>query len=214
MERTTIEAKRQTELTAVSRANVYSLFSQLLSSPHELKPISLTPDFSLEGLPIDFDVSNMIDEYLNLDHEELRLRYSGLFEVGDDGPPAPIREDLFLAQPAKLREDLVRFYDYFGYELNEEFQWQMDHLSIELEFMHFLIVGELRSDADKLSFQLGQFDFIEKHLINWVPVLSKKLSDLDHSDIYTKIVIELDQFLLSDHNWQKETISKIDVAGG
>ena len=164
MERMTIEAKRQTELTAMPRASVYSLFSQLLSSPHELKPLSLTPDLSLEGLPVDFDVASMIDDYLNRDREELRLRYSGLFEVGDDGPPAPIREDLFLAQPAKLREDLVRFYDYFGYELNEEFQWQMDHLSIELEFMHFLIIGELRSDADKLSFQLGQFDFLKKHL--------------------------------------------------
>jgi DMSO reductase family type II enzyme chaperone len=214
MERMMIEAKRQTEVTSMPRATMYSLFSQLLSSPHELKPLSLTTDLSLEGLPIDFDVTSMIDDYLNRDHEELRLRYSGLFEVGDDGPPAPIREDLFLAQPAKLREDLVRFYDYFGYELNEEFQWQMDHLSIELEFMHFLIVGELSSDADKLSFQLGQFDFLNKHLTNWVPILSKKLSGLDQSDIYTKIVIELERFLLSDHNWQKETISQIDVAGG
>jgi DMSO reductase family type II enzyme chaperone len=214
MERMMIEAKRQTEVTSMPRATMYSLFSQLLSSPHELKPLSLTTDLSLEGLPIDFDVTSMIDDYLNRDHEELRLRYSGLFEVGDDGPPAPIREDLFLAQPAKLREDLVRFYDYFGYELNEEFQWQMDHLSIELEFMHFLIVGELSSDADKLSFQLGQFDFLNKHLTNWVPILSKKLSGLDQSDIYTKIVIELERFLLSDNNWQKETISQIDVAGG
>ena len=126
----------------------------------------------------------------------------------------PIREDLFLAQPAKLREDLVRFYDYFGYQLDEEFQWQMDHLSIELEFMHFLIIGELQSDNDKLSFQLGQVDFLEKHLINWAPLLSKKLSTLDESDIYTKIVIELEDFLLKDQHWQKETISHKDVAGG
>ena len=214
MERVTNEVQRQSETTALPRATIYSLFSQLLSSPHELKPLSLTSDISFEGLPFDFNVSEMIDNYIKYDPDELRLRYSGLFEVGDDGPPVPIREDLFLAQPAKLREDIVRFYDYFGYQLDEEFQWQMDHLSIELEFMHFLIIGELRSDKDKLSFQLGQYDFLEKHLINWVPPFLKKLSTLDESDIYTKIVIELEEFLLKDQFWQKETISHKDVAGG
>ena len=214
MERVTNELQRQSETTALPRATIYSLFSQLLSSPHELKPLSLTSDISFEGLPFDFNVSEMIDNYIKYDPDELRLRYSGLFEVGDDGPPVPIREDLFLAQPAKLREDIVRFYDYFGYQLDEEFQWQMDHLSIELEFMHFLIIGELRSDNDKLSFQLGQYDFLEKHLINWVPPFLKKLSTLDESDIYTKIVIELEEFLLKDQFWQKETISHKDVAGG
>ena len=214
MQRTTIESQRQTEITALPRATIYSLFSQLLSSPHELKPLSLSSDISYEGLPFDFYSREIIDSYLNDDPEALRLKYSCLFEVGDDGPPVPIREDLFLAQPAKLREDLVRFYDYFGYQLDEEFQWQMDHLSIELEFMHFLIIGELQSDNDKLSFQLGQVDFLEKHLINWTPLLSKKLSTLDESDIYTKIVIELEDFLLKDQHWQKETISHKDVAGG
>ena len=210
MQRTTIESQRQTEITALPRATIYSLFSQLLSSPHELKPLSLSSDISFDGLPFDFHPREMIDSYLNDDPEALRLKYSSLFEVGDDGPPVPIREDLFLAQPAKLREDLVRFYDYFSYQLDEEFQWQMDHLSIELEFMHFLIIGELRSDNDELSFQLGQIDFLEKHLINWVPLFSKKLLILDDSDIYTKIVIELDDFLLKDQHWQKETILSTD----
>ncbi|HAH67370.1 MAG TPA: hypothetical protein DCL68_02430 [Gammaproteobacteria bacterium] len=214
MQRTTIESQRQTETSALPRATIYSLFSQLISSPHELKPLNLTPEISFDCLPYEFNAREMIDSYVNNDPEALRLKYSGLFEVGDDGPPVPIREDLFLAQPAKLREDLVRFYDYFGYQLDEEFQWQMDHLSIELEFMHFLIIGELQSDTDKLSFQLGQVDFLEKHLINWVPLFSKKLSTLDESDIYTKIVIELEEFLFKDQNWQKETISHTDVAGG
>tara|TARA_Y100000588_G_C13959332_1_gene798018 strand:+ start:119 stop:763 length:645 start_codon:yes stop_codon:yes gene_type:complete len=214
MQRTTIESQRQTETSALPRATIYSLFSQLISSPHELKPLNLTPEISFDCLPYEFNAREMIDSYVNNDPEALRLKYSGLFEVGDDGPPVPIREDLFLAQPAKLREDLVRFYDYFGYQLDEEFQWQMDHLSIELEFMHFLIIGELQSDTDKLSFQLGQVDFLEKHLINWVPLFSKKLSTLDESDIYTKIVIELEEFLFKDQNWQKETISHIDLAWG
>jgi DMSO reductase family type II enzyme chaperone len=214
VERIAIEGKRGTDLTALPRANAYALFSQLLSSPHDIESLTLTPEISFEGLPYDFEINDILNEYIASDESELRKKYSVLFEVGDEGPPAPIREDLFLAQPAKLREDLVRFYEYFGYELNEEFQWQMDHLSIELEFIHFLAVGELKADKDRLSFQLGQYDFVEKHLNNWVPQLSKKLSMLDESDIYTKIVIELSKFLLDDFGWQKETISQVDVAGG
>ena len=214
MERSSIESKRDSDYTALPRANAYSLFSQLLSSPHDIKSLSLTPEISFDGLPYDFEIKDILDEYLATDENQLRQKYSVLFEVGDEGPPAPIREDLFLAQPAKLREDLVRFYEFFGYELNEEFQWQMDHLSIELEFIHFLAVGELKADKDKLSFQLAQHDFTEKHLNNWVPQLSKKLSILDESDIYSKIVIELSGFLLDDLGWQKETISQVDVAGG
>jgi TorA maturation chaperone TorD len=117
-------------------------------------------------------------------------------------------------QPAKLREDLVRFYEYFGYQLNDEFQWQMDHLSIQLEFMHFLIVGESQVTEDKLSYQLGQLDFSIKHLMNWVPKLVERIKALSSDDIYNKIGIELELFLNHDLKWQEETITLKDKSGG
>jgi len=134
--------------------------------------------------------------------------------VGDTGPPASIREDLFMMQPAKLREDLVRFYEYFGYQLNDEFQWQMDHLSIQLEFMHFLIVGESQVEKDKLSYQLGQLDFSKKHLMNWVPKLVETIKVLSSDDIYSKIGIKLESFLNHDLQWQEETINQKENSGG
>ena len=134
--------------------------------------------------------------------------------MGDNGPPASIREDLFMMQPAKLREDLVRFYEYFGYQLNDEFQWQMDHLSIQLEFMHFLIVGESQVEKDKLSFQLGQLDFSKKHLMNWVPKLVETIKVLSSDDIYSKIGIKLESFLSHDLQWQEETINQKENSGG
>ena len=86
-----------------------------------------------------------VEECINkgeLNPEDLKREYSGLFEVGSDGPPVPIREDLHRNQPAKVKESIVRFYDYFGYGLSEKFQWAPDHLSVELEFMHFLCYQE------------------------------------------------------------------------
>ena len=67
-----MKCKDNQRLPALPRATIYSLFSQLLSSPHELKPLSLTSDISFEGLPFDFNVSEMIDNYIKYDHDELR----------------------------------------------------------------------------------------------------------------------------------------------
>jgi DMSO reductase family type II enzyme chaperone len=214
-ERECNQSLRKSEKTAESRSNLYTYFSLLLGSPHEvaLESKIIFNDTLIKGLPYSFEIGDLIEQYNGIEAVDLKRQYSALFEVGDEGPPAPIREDLFLLQPAKLREDLVRFYDYFGYTLNDEFQWQMDHLSIELEFMHFLSFQELESNDNKLSFQLGQLDFSKKHLLNWVPDLSSTVNRLDNGDIYSKIVVELNNFLLIDNNWQKETINNIHLTG-
>ncbi len=215
MDRVCLDTTRMTEATAVSRATAYAIFSLLISSPHEVNPRDKITDIQLSELPFDFDLEKIMNDFSINDEDTLKKQFSALFEIGDHGPPIPIREDLFLNQPAKLKEDLVRFYEHFGYELDEGFQWQMDHLSIQLEFMHFLAMGEFEEQKDKLSYQLGQLDFTQKHLLNWVPKLAEQLSVLSKEDeIYAKISIELKTFLEHDLKWQEQTIKTIDESGG
>ena len=215
MDRVCLDTTRMTEATAVSRATAYAIFSLLISSPHEVNPRDKITDIQLCELPFDFDLEKIKNDFSLNDEDTLKKQFSALFEIGDHGPPIPIREDLFLNQPAKLKEDLVRFYEHFGYELDEGFQWQMDHLSIQLEFMHFLAMGEFEEQKDKLSYQLGQLDFTQKHLINWVPKLAEQLSVLSKEDeIYAKISIELKTFLEHDLEWQEQTITNTDKSGG
>ena len=215
MDRVCLDTTRMTEATAVSRATAYAIFSLLISSPHEVNPRDKITDIELSELPFDFDLEKIMNDFSLNDEDTLKKQFSALFEIGDHGPPIPIREDLFLNQPAKLKEDLVRFYEHFGYELDEGFQWQMDHLSIQLEFMHFLAMGEFEEQKDKLSYQLGQLDFTQKHLLNWVPKLAEQLSVLSKEDeIYAKISIELKTFLEHDLKWQEQTIKTIDESGG
>ena len=90
----------------------------------------------------------------------------------------------------------------------------MDHLSIELEFMYFLTMGEFKEKEDKLSYQLAQLDFSKKHLMNWVPRLGDRISALSKDEIYAKISIELNTFLEHDLNFQEQTIKAIDTSGG
>ena len=215
MDRVCLDTTRMTEATAVSRATAYAIFSLLISSPHEVNPRDKITDIQLSELPFDFDLEKIMNDFSLNDEDTLKKQFSALFEIGDHGPPIPIREDLFLNQPAKLKEDLVRFYEHFGYELDEGFQWQMDHLSIQLEFMHFLAMGEFEEQKDKLSYQLGQLDFTQKHLLNWVPKLAEQLSVLSKEDeIYAKISIELKTFLEHDLKWQEQTIKTINESGG
>ncbi len=115
----------------------------------------------------------------------------------------------FLLQPAGLREDLIRFYDYFGYTLGEKYQWQMDHLSIELEFMYFLCFQEHNLSEDRLSYQLAQLDFSTRHLSNWIPNFQSTLKRISSDDLYTKIVVELSKFIESDIEWQLGTIDDL-----
>ena len=198
---------RSPENTAIFRSQGYELFSLLLSSPHDLDTKSkLNGIPSTTGLPYSLDLSDLMNEFTNRDLVELKKQYSGLFEIGNDGPPAPIREDLFMLQPAGLREDLIRFYDYFGYTLSEKYQWQMDHLSIELEFMYFLCFQEHNSTEDRLSYQLAQLDFSTRHLNNWIPNFQSTLKRISSDDLYTKIVVELNKFIENDIEWQLETI--------
>ena len=201
---------RSPENTAIFRSQGYELFSLLLSSPHDLDTKNkLNGIAGTEGLPYSLDLSDLMNEFSQQDTIELKKQYSGLFEVGNDGPPAPIREDLFMLQPAGLREDLIRFYDYFGYTLSEKYQWQMDHLSIELEFMYFLCFQEHHSTEDRLSYQLAQLDFSTRHLINWVPNFQKTLKRISSEDMYTKIVVELNKFIEDDIEWQLGTIDDL-----
>ena len=201
---------RSPEKTAVLRSQGYELFSLLLSSPHDLDTKNkLNGIAGTTGLPYSLDLSDLMNEFSQQDLVELKKQYSGLFEVGNDGPPAPIREDLFMLQPAGLREDLIRFYDYFGYTLSEKYQWQMDHLSIELEFMYFLCFQEHNSTEDRLSYQLAQLDFSTRHLINWVPNFQKTLKRISSDDMYTKIVVELNKFIEDDIEWQLGTIDDL-----
>jgi DMSO reductase family type II enzyme chaperone len=198
-----------------ARCVMYVLFSDLMASPFDAEPVMAGQPVDLDALGLPYEVTNLqalLEEWRTADRDELRRVYSSLFEVGSDGPPVPIREDLHKDQPAGLREDIVRFYDFFGYGLQESFAWAPDHLSVELEFMHFLCFRELQmlesaaDEADPLSYQLAQFDFAERHLCDWVPELATKVLQQNADGLYGRLLGALSEFLVKDYEWQAATI--------
>lgn len=203
--------------TAPGRSLMYALFSDIAASPFDAEPVVANKaiDFAELNLPYALvGLAASFDEWRNTDREELKREYSGLFEVGSEGPPVPIREDLHRNQPAGVREDIVRFYEFFGYELQESFAWAPDHLSIELEFMHFLCYQEAdqsgKDDGDPTSFQLAQHDFAERHLVSWVSELAEKVTKQQPDALYGKLLAAMSEFVVKDFEWQLNTIETLD----
>lgn len=196
---------REVAATALPRCRAYALFSSLTASPHDVEVLPIAADGMLD-LPFAADIAGLLQEFFAAAPDRLRAEYSALFEVGSDGPPAPIREDLLTGQKAGTREDIVRFYDYFAYRLADRFAWAPDHLSVELEFMHFLCFHEARDSADRLSYQLAQADFAERHLCRWVPQLAGAVAKLAPDSLYCRVMAATRDFLAADLAWQASTI--------
>lgn len=203
---------RDVDATAPGRCACYAAWSELTASPHDLDPRPGLREKlgAWNALPQAGVLDTLVTEFVNTELDVLKRQYSSLFEVGSDGPPVPIREDLQTGQRAGTREDLVRFYDFFGYSLAERFAWAPDHLSVELEFMHFLCYGEAATEDEPEPYQFAQLDFAERHLVRWLPDFADQVAKAAGDSIYSRITVALKDFVLADYDWQSGTISLVD----
>ena len=134
--------------------------------------------------------------------------------MGDRGPPVPIREQQQFSHLSGIREDLLRFYDFFGYPLHQGCAWAPDHLSVVLEFCHLLCYRESTASRDRLSYQLAQLDFASRHLLLWMPLFADRVDAVSPTSIYSKIARSLCEFVARDYEWQVSTIVTLDESRG
>ena len=69
-------------------------------------------------------------------------------------------------EASALFEELVRYYEHFGLRRKEDAELP-DHISVELEFMHFLCELEhhaLLNGQEIVSVKNAQRDFIDRHV--------------------------------------------------
>jgi DMSO reductase family type II enzyme chaperone len=203
-------ASRDAPRSAAARCLAYAACSELLASPHEVDPRpALRERLALgEGCPAARVLVPPCERLAAAPLDRLRDDYSSLFEIGSEGPPAPIREHLADGSGTRALEEIVRYYEHFGYALGEQFAWQPDHLSVELEFMHYLCFREFQSDdpAAAQPLQLGQADFATRHLVNWVPGLATRVATLAADSAYAGVVAAIAEFAAADAAWQFSTI--------
>ena len=145
-------------------------------------------DIELEALPEEWSAEDFHSEYLNL------------FDVGMGGPPCPLYGGVWGGDRMQVMEEVVRFYNYFGLKSSEERRIPPDHLSTELEFLHYLTYREAAAPMPNLAapYRRAQIDFIDRQPGRWLPNLAKKLDELDPAPYFTSLVALTTQMLERD----------------
>lgn len=104
-----------------------------------------------------------------------------------------------------MHEELIRFYSYFGLKRSLDSELP-DHISIELEFMHFLAHLEHhyleQEDGEQVnSLRLAQREFLMRHISRLVNGILNKYGG---NNVYYKELIEtLSEFVASDLSYLK-----------
>lgn len=203
-----------------ARALTYAIFSALLASPFDVvsseSPRALTQRLAAVAalLPHRFcadDVATAADAALD-DPAFVRRVYSGLFEVGGDGPAVPLRADLVRNNETVAKEEVIRFYEHFGFALAPKYQWAPDHLSIMLEFMQVLILREAAAATPELALSCARAarDFARRHLAGWLPQATTRLQTVDDSGgFYGRVLAAANRFVQADLEWQDRSLGDL-----
>jgi TorA maturation chaperone TorD len=108
--------------------------------------------------------------------------YIALFEVGVPEPPVPLLESAHShrAVPQEIVLDCVNFYDVLGLRPSGS-AFPADHLVTQLEFLGAVrYLGGEQLDPDKVKpLRCLERDFLARHLLNWLPVVQKKIDKLN-----------------------------------
>jgi DMSO reductase family type II enzyme chaperone len=140
--------------------------------------------------------------------EGLQTEYVRLFEYNAICPPY---ESVFLkgkASPDQVRREVEDFYKKFGLQpsrLSGEFA---DHISMELEFMSFLIMAESSSDEKdtKVKYLLAEKEFLEQHLSEWLPAFSSSLTKAAPSGYFAAISKMADKLISEDGQYVRNCL--------
>ncbi len=172
-----------------ARSAAFALFSRLVSSPFDaglaqggLVPVDIEDALREveRALPYTIDLSLLLEAAQRLLEDggtASEREYGAIFEVGRSGPPLPIRQELLFdeTRSAQKKEEIVRYYEHFSYSLNPDRQWAPDHLSVALEFQHFLAYRASVA-PDPETFLLASHDFSSRHLADWTSMLAQTVA--------------------------------------
>ena len=182
-----IEVHSPTGQAAASRSRVYQLLALAFAFPDQdffdaIRDGTFITALSdaCRGLPYDLSAAVTAglraggDAYADFESEYIRL-----FDVGAAGPPCALYGGVYIGDRMKVMEDATRFYNFFQLRIASEMRELPDHITTELEFLHYLTFREAelcQQGLDPSSPRRAARDFLARHLCKWVPRLQAKLA--------------------------------------
>ena len=149
-----------------------------------------------KGEPLRADLGSAAADYLDFQSEYIRL-----FDVGVPRPPCALYGGLYLGSRRAVMEEVTRFYHHFGLSLGGESRELPDHLTTELEFMHFLTfreVAALENGQDRGPYLRAQRDFLQRHLVRWIPRVRPLAEKQKAAPFFAGLLALTEAFLLKD----------------
>jgi len=214
---------RQGPGIAAGRSALYSFFAKALAYPTmdlyqsmadgELvkihRELASQASLDLPGLEL---VSEGLPSW-----EDFQAEYIALFDLGTKGPPCPLYEGAVRHDRGRksVMEDLLRFYGHFDVKMSERIRELPDQLSAELEFMHYLAFLEAEviassGEADPGDPQRAERDFLDRHLLGWVPELARMAADKGAPPVYCSLLDALVQYIGADREYLGQTLNVHD----
>ncbi|CAG4883891.1 Delta-subunit of ethylbenzene dehydrogenase [Georgfuchsia toluolica] len=132
------------------------------------------------------------------DDDDLEVTYTSLFDNCTGKSALSLYEKDYSTKDTKqIWEDLIRFYEHFGlhYDLAKCKEWP-DHISTQLEFLHYLTFLEAGAPDDMVDvYMAAESDFLERHVVEWIPKFSEKLLAMAEDSPYAGLSQVLAQFV-------------------
>jgi putative dimethyl sulfoxide reductase chaperone len=198
--------------TDIARVAAYKLLAECYYPPGEatrehVRKLSLS---TRELCPPAAEAADRMEAALQSDEgfEELAIDHARLF-VGPFALLAPPYGSVYLEGERRLMGDSTlavgECYQEAGLEVAAGFNGTPDHIAVELEFMHFLVVKELDAlSAEQLdraqNFRQKQRAFLKRHLAAWVPDFSRSLEEQAQTCFYQSLAASTRIFIENEFN--------------
>ena len=153
----------------------------------------------------------------DLDALETRLAadFARLFLSINKVPPHPsesiYREGTMMQYS---RDEVLKTYWSFGVDKKKEFTEPEDHIAVELNFLMYLCEKAIEAlengDAKEARRYIqGQKDFLEKHLVKWVPKLVKDILDTGKTPFYKAMAVLTKEYLEMDLSATEDLLEQL-----
>lgn len=153
----------------------------------------------------------------DLDALETRLAadFARLFLSINKVPPHPsesiYREGTIMQYS---RDEVLKTYWSFGVDKKKEFTEPEDHIAVELNFLMYLCEKAIEAlnngDAKETRRYIqGQKDFLEKHLVKWVPKLVKDILDTARTPFYKAMAVLTKEYLEMDLSATEDLLKQL-----
>lgn len=138
--------------------------------------------------------------------EDLKVEFARLF-VGPYNVPAPPYGSVYMEPGRRIMGnstlDVVKRYRRAGLDMAEDFKDAPDHVTAELEFLHFLTVKEIEAasqgDVNRLvDSLLSRQAFLEDHLGAWVSEFTSAVNENAENAFYKYLARATEIFIKDD----------------